>query len=564
MIIFTIEAILKIIAQRCDYFKDSWNLFDFIVVVGTIVILTIAWAGVGKDLEILGTILRTLRIGRVFRLIKKQQKLQEIFKTLLDATPGMASLGLLLMLLIFMFSIIGMSQFALVDIGPASEMSNHVNFQTFGAAFLTLVRCSTGEAWNSIMFDSSQSYSILNQCEKDEDYAQIVREGRDPNDPYGPKGCGNGFAIAFHLLFQVIVSQVFLNLFIAIIIDAFFGQTDLAAMPVKEKSIEDYQRIWSKFDRDATGFIKVSDLGRLLQELAKSDPTEGGALIPFKKRIANNEEFRNRQIILFAIPTYQIQKKVMFYDVLIRLCFQSVKLYFEQKDVKKMQKQLQVLKKIGGFAMNDDTLEALHTNNIKPNGFDRDFSGLIEKMKDPNPKAEIVTKLNEESLALLRKYNENVDTNLKVIEGTAGEEAAAKSIEQGYEPSVELYTTAHLGSALFIHEFIVEYLNRRASVVPSSINPSDAPGPGGNMNRSVRSEVRNERFNPIAEVSSHQENTNIAGRSDNASATGQNAAVPVLLPSAAGQPDRGMVEQEPADDHDESSAMQDQDWRNLR
>jgi hypothetical protein len=30
-----------------------------------------------------------------------------------------------------------------------------------------------------------------------------------------------------------------------------------------------------------------------------------------------------------------------------------------------MQKQLQVLKKIGGFTMNDDTLEALHTNNIK-------------------------------------------------------------------------------------------------------------------------------------------------------------------------------------------------------
>jgi hypothetical protein len=40
----------------------------------------------------------------------------------------MGSLGLLLMLLIFMFSIIGMAQFALVDIGPAGEMNNHVNF----------------------------------------------------------------------------------------------------------------------------------------------------------------------------------------------------------------------------------------------------------------------------------------------------------------------------------------------------------------------------------------------------------------------------------------------------
>lgn len=85
------------------------------------------------------------------------------------------------------------------------------------------MRCSTGEAWNSIMFDSSQSFSILYECKEDEDYYSIIARGDDPEDVYGPKGCGNGFAVVFHILFQVIVSQVFLNLFIAIIIDAFFG-----------------------------------------------------------------------------------------------------------------------------------------------------------------------------------------------------------------------------------------------------------------------------------------------------------------------------------------------------
>jgi len=174
MIIFTIEAVLKIIAQRAHYFTDSWNLFDFTVVAMTIVILGITWAGIGKDLEILGTILRTLRIGRVFRLIKKQEKLQAIFKTLIDATPSMASLGLLLMLLIFMFSIIGIAQFALTDLNGASEMNQHVNFQSFGAAFLTLIRCSTGEAWNSIMLDSAQSFSIMYQCEANESFETMI------------------------------------------------------------------------------------------------------------------------------------------------------------------------------------------------------------------------------------------------------------------------------------------------------------------------------------------------------------------------------------------------------
>ena len=71
MAIFTIEAIVKIIAQKKNYFKDSWNLFDFTIVIVTIIILSLNWAGLGDSIAILSTILRTLRIGRVFRLIKK-------------------------------------------------------------------------------------------------------------------------------------------------------------------------------------------------------------------------------------------------------------------------------------------------------------------------------------------------------------------------------------------------------------------------------------------------------------------------------------------------------------
>lgn len=128
MAIFTIEAIVKIIAQKLDYFKDSWNQFDFTVVFFTIVILILNWSGVGESVSIFGTILRTLRIGRCFRLIKKQKKLNDIFVTLLEAAPSMGILGTLLMLFIFMFTIIGMSQFATIDLADASEMNNHVNF----------------------------------------------------------------------------------------------------------------------------------------------------------------------------------------------------------------------------------------------------------------------------------------------------------------------------------------------------------------------------------------------------------------------------------------------------
>ena len=41
MAIFTIEATIKIIALRRDYFKDGWNIFDFTVVSLTTVILVL-------------------------------------------------------------------------------------------------------------------------------------------------------------------------------------------------------------------------------------------------------------------------------------------------------------------------------------------------------------------------------------------------------------------------------------------------------------------------------------------------------------------------------------------
>merc|ERR1719345_200328 len=70
-IVFTIEAIIKLIAMQGNYFKDSWNQFDFIVVVGTWIVIGVMRLELNINLEILGTILRTLRIGRVFRIVKR-------------------------------------------------------------------------------------------------------------------------------------------------------------------------------------------------------------------------------------------------------------------------------------------------------------------------------------------------------------------------------------------------------------------------------------------------------------------------------------------------------------
>jgi hypothetical protein len=163
MAIFTLEAVLKIFAMHTAYFKDSWNNFDFVVVVTTIVILIIGFFNVG-NFAIQATILRSLRIGRLLRIMRFAKKLQIIFNTLLEAGPSIISLGFLLLLVMFMYAIIGMKMFGFVNNSDQTTANYHVHFQNFITAFLLLFRSATGEAWDSIMIDMARPRSILFQC----------------------------------------------------------------------------------------------------------------------------------------------------------------------------------------------------------------------------------------------------------------------------------------------------------------------------------------------------------------------------------------------------------------
>lgn len=124
--IFTVEAVCKILAYRRNYFRDAWNKFDFSVVVLTWFVVIFMSFDLPFDVSILGMVARTLRIGRVFRLVKRVPAIQIILQTLLEAIPAISALGLLLGLLFFLYSIIGLSQFAFVALN--GELNYHVNF----------------------------------------------------------------------------------------------------------------------------------------------------------------------------------------------------------------------------------------------------------------------------------------------------------------------------------------------------------------------------------------------------------------------------------------------------
>lgn len=85
-IMFTLEAVIKLSAYQEDYFKEGWNCFDFSIVTFTWLEKVVRYfANTGQGT--FTTALRTLRIGRVFRFLKKNKNMKIIFQTFIESFP---------------------------------------------------------------------------------------------------------------------------------------------------------------------------------------------------------------------------------------------------------------------------------------------------------------------------------------------------------------------------------------------------------------------------------------------------------------------------------------------
>jgi len=166
------------------------------------------------------TVLRAFRILRILKMVKRFRKLHRIFNTFVVALPNLVQVGSLLLLFLIIFAVLGQFLFAKVMLPDKSKLQQyvgldiHANFQSFGEALLTLVRMSTGEAWNEIMWSCTRRRSILYQCqETEQDYASIKANG--------PLECGPNFSIAYYVTFVIAGVFIMMNMFISIILDGY-------------------------------------------------------------------------------------------------------------------------------------------------------------------------------------------------------------------------------------------------------------------------------------------------------------------------------------------------------
>ncbi|KAK3534869.1 hypothetical protein QTP86_032387, partial [Hemibagrus guttatus] len=257
IVIFTTECVVKIFALRCYFFTVSWNIFDFVVVILSIV--GIVLADIIEKYFVSPTLFRVIRlarIGRVLRLIRAAKGIRTLLFALMMSLPALFNIGLLLFLVMFIYAIFGMANFAYVK--KHGGIDDMFNFETFGNSIICLFQITTSAGWNNLL-----DPILSNSPEECNPY--IINTGTNIKG-----NCGNpSVGITFFVSYIIISFLIVVNMYIAIILENFSVATEESTEPLSEDDFEMFYEVWEKFDVEATHFIEYSKLSSFADALSE-------------------------------------------------------------------------------------------------------------------------------------------------------------------------------------------------------------------------------------------------------------------------------------------------------
>jgi len=141
---FLIEILIRMAAEGhlSHFFKKGWNIFDFVIVVVSLIPL--------DDAEY-ALIARMLRLFRVMRLISFIPELRVLVTALITALPRMGYVALLMFIIFYLYAVVGSLLFGQI---------NPVLWGDLGISLLTLFRVATFEDWTDVMYETMAVYSL--------------------------------------------------------------------------------------------------------------------------------------------------------------------------------------------------------------------------------------------------------------------------------------------------------------------------------------------------------------------------------------------------------------------
>ncbi|MEM6734838.1 MAG: ion transporter [Bacteroidota bacterium] len=235
LILFSLEIVLKIFVYRSNFFRSSWDLFDFFIVA----ISLIPAAGSFS-------VFRALRIVRTLRLLKSIPKLKLIIESLLKSIPSIGWITVLLSIVYYTFAVIGVNIFG-------EDYPKY--FGDLGKSFFTLFQIMTLESWSSA----------------------IARPIMD----------GVPFAAVYFMSFILIATYTTLNIFIAIVVNT-MNEVSLKDLQQEEEHIKDFVK-----EENQKLYDQLKLMEKKIEQLTPVN--EGNSSYPFKNengRTSEHEELK--------------------------------------------------------------------------------------------------------------------------------------------------------------------------------------------------------------------------------------------------------------------------------
>ncbi|XP_055999812.1 muscle calcium channel subunit alpha-1-like isoform X9 [Ostrea edulis] len=297
--VFTIEFILKLMAFRFrNYFGDPWNVFDFIIVLGSFIDIIYTEVNREKgDLKpgqgiISINFFRLFRVMRLVKLLSRGEGIRTLLWTFIKSFQALPYVALLIVMLFFIYAVIGMQLFGKIStVQEDSQIHRNNNFQTFPQAVLVLFRSATGEAWQDIMLS----------CVANDVPCDPLSDGKEDED------CGNDVAYFYFLSFYMLCSFLIINLFVAVIMDNFDYLTRDWSI-LGPHHLDEFVRLWSEYDPEAKGRIKHLDVVQLLRKI--SPPLGFGKLCPHrvacKRLVSMNMPLNSDGTVMFNATLFAL------------------------------------------------------------------------------------------------------------------------------------------------------------------------------------------------------------------------------------------------------------------
>lgn len=165
--VFIFETLFKLFILKFEgYFSNKWYIFEFLLTIFALIDILFQFFDIFSMKVFtlsskISRIFKIFRILRVLRLTKQFKSFQALWKTIIFSLPSLGNVGALILLIFFVYSILGCYLFS--DIVKGKIISESINFNNFGSSLITLFRVLTGEDWYKMMYDCIQGKTSICQ-----------------------------------------------------------------------------------------------------------------------------------------------------------------------------------------------------------------------------------------------------------------------------------------------------------------------------------------------------------------------------------------------------------------